>query len=122
FNPKLGLSYIRAHRGNAESKAYISVAVANKEPNRDDFEAAPENLPVPETLYDLELGYLYKSPELELGLNAYYMYYRNQLILTGKINDVGSYSRMNVDKSYRTGLEFTGSYQPLPQLSFQASA
>lgn len=122
FNPKLGLSYIRPHAGSGESKAYLSFAVANKEPNRDDFEAAPESLPVPETLYDLELGYLYKSRELELGLNAYYMYYRNQLVLTGKINDVGAYNRMNVDESYRTGLEFTGTYRPMPELSFQANA
>lgn len=122
FNPKFGLSYMRAHRGSAESKAYVSIAVANKEPNRDDFEASAGNLPVPETLYDLELGYLYKSPELELGLNAYYMYYRDQLILTGKINDVGAYNRMNVDKSYRTGLEFSGSYRPLRQLQVQANA
>ena len=36
---------------------------------------------------------------------AYYMIYENQLILTGKINDVGAYTRENVGYSERKGIE-----------------
>ena len=36
------------------------------------------------------------------------MKYKNQLVLTGKINDVGSYTRTNIPNSYRLGLELQG--------------
>jgi iron complex outermembrane receptor protein len=46
------------------------------------------------------------------------MYYRDQLILTGKINDVGAYTRTNTDKSYRAGVELQGTWKPLHKLQF----
>ncbi|MFT4061877.1 MAG: TonB-dependent receptor plug domain-containing protein [Edaphocola sp.] len=122
INPKVGLSYITHHAGNAESKAYGSFAVANKEPNRDDFEASPTELPKAESLYDAELGYQYRTPIWEAAANLYYMYYRNQLIPTGKINDVGSYTRTNTPKSYRSGIELTASVKPADWLSLHANA
>jgi iron complex outermembrane receptor protein len=33
------------------------------------------------------------------------MYYIDQLVLTGKLNDVGNPIRVNVPQSYRTGAE-----------------
>jgi iron complex outermembrane receptor protein len=33
------------------------------------------------------------------------MKYKNQLVLTGKINDVGAYTRSNIPNSYRLGIE-----------------
>jgi iron complex outermembrane receptor protein len=36
------------------------------------------------------------------------MHYHNQLVLTGKINDVGAYTRTNIPTSYRTGIELQG--------------
>lgn len=122
FNPKAGLSYITTHANNAESKAYVSFAVANKEPNRDDFEASPAQQPKAESLYDGELGYQYRSTIWEAGANFYYMYYRNQLIPTGKINDVGTTTRTNTPKSYRTGLELTAAVRPAAWLRLQANA
>jgi len=107
LNPKAGISYLKSHAGGAQSKAYISFALAGKEPNRDDFEASPADLPVPEKLYDAEAGYQYRKPGLDLGAGLYYMYYSNQLIATGKINDVGAYTRTNVPNSYRAGIELT---------------
>lgn len=121
-NPKAGLSYITQHGNGAESKAYASFAVANKEPNRDDFEASPTALPKHESLYDAELGYQYRGNKWEAGANLYYMNYRNQLILTGKINDVGTYTRSNADKSYRAGIELTAGVRPAPWLQLQANA
>lgn len=121
-NPKIGLSYIFNHTGNRMSKAFASFALAHKEPNRDDFEASTDELPKPEVLYDVEVGYEYHAHNWQMGLNGYYMYYQDQLILTGKINDVGTYTRQNVPVSFRSGMEWTASYKPVPVLSLMANA
>jgi iron complex outermembrane receptor protein len=39
------------------------------------------------------------------------MEYKNQMVLTGKLNDVGAYTRINVPYSYRRGIELEGAYQ-----------
>ena len=105
FNPKMGLSY------QAKNVFYYtSVAVANKEPNRDDFEASATEQPRREQLVDWEAGFEFKKPKYAINANVYYMDYKDQLVLTGKINDVGAYTRVNVPKSYRTGLELQVKY------------
>lgn len=106
FNPKLGISY--AHQG---WQAFASIALANKEPNRDDFEAGLTQQPKPEQLQDLEIGVEKASNSYSWGATFYYMKYRNQLVLTGQINDVGAYARTNIDRSYRMGIELQGSYK-----------
>jgi iron complex outermembrane recepter protein len=103
FNPKVGISY---HKNNW--LAYASYSVANKEPNRDDFEAGVEEMPRPEQLHDLELGVERKSATYNWGATLYYMQYKDQLVLTGKINDVGAYTRTNIQDSYRVGIELQG--------------
>jgi iron complex outermembrane receptor protein len=116
FNPKFGLSYIKgAH------KVFGSYAMANKEPNRDDFEAGVNQIPKPEQLNDIELGYQYNNGRTSLGAQLYYMLYKDQLVATGKINDVGAYTRSNVGQSYRRGLELFGSSQVAPWLNVQAN-
>jgi len=105
FNPKMGLTY--------QSKNifyYTSIAVANKEPNRDDFEASATEQPRREQLVDLETGLEFKRSKYAINANVYYMNYKDQLVLTGKINDVGAYTRTNVPKSYRAGLEIQVKY------------
>ncbi|MDR2496114.1 MAG: TonB-dependent receptor [Tannerellaceae bacterium] len=103
FNPKAGLHY--NHDGHA---AYLSFAVARREPTRNNFtEAAPGERPTHETLYDYEAGYSWRHGNLELGANLYYMRYENQLILTGKISEIGEALTSNIPDSYRTGLELT---------------
>lgn len=104
FNPKFGLSY---HKNSW--LAYASYSIANKEPNRDDFEAGHENQPKPERLNDLEIGIENKESKSTFGANFYYMKYKDQLVLTGKINDVGAYTRTNIGNSYRLGVELQGS-------------
>ena len=103
LNPKVGITY-----SNKSWQAYLSYALAGKEPNRDDFEAGNAQLPKPERLHDIELGTEKKGSTYSFGANIYFMYYQNQLVLTGKINDVGAYSRINIPKSYRAGLELQG--------------
>lgn len=107
-NPKAGVTYFIKETAMDKQKLYASIAVANKEPNRNDFEASPANQPLHEQLYDAEVGYELLRSRVQLGLNYYYMYYNNQLVLTGQINDVGAYTRTNVPTSFRTGLEFNG--------------
>jgi len=105
FNPKMGLTY--------QAKNifyYTSVAVANKEPNRDDFEASATEQPKKEQLIDWEAGLEFKQPKYAINANVYFMNYKDQLVLTGKINDVGAYTRTNVPKSYRAGLELQLKY------------
>ncbi|NCT95341.1 MAG: TonB-dependent receptor [Chitinophagaceae bacterium] len=116
INPKLGISY--AFNG---VNAYLSYALAHKEPNRDDFEAGASNQPKPETLHDLELGLEQRTNRFFYAANLYYMYYVNQLVLTGQINDVGAYTRFNVPYSYRLGLELQGGYTINHWLQAQAN-
>lgn len=105
FNPKAGLSYHFSER----AMGYWSFAVGHKEPNRDDYvETTPAERPLPERLYNTEIGYKYRSDKVALEANLYHMYYLNQLVLNGEINDVGAYARVNIPYSYRLGLEING--------------
>lgn len=119
FNPKIGLTWLIDSRSNV----YASFAVANKEPNRDDYtESTPDSRPKAENLKDIEAGYRIKGEKFQAGINAYGMFYKDQLILTGRINDVGEYTRRNVSSSYRAGIEFDGQWNILPQLTWTATA
>ena len=103
FNPKAGITY-----NNKSWQAYLSYSMASKEPNRDDFEAGITLQPKSEKLQDIELGVERKTTSFSYGANLYYMKYKDQLVLTGKINDVGSYTRTNIPDSYRAGIELQG--------------
>ena len=104
FNPKIGISY-----NKNKFQGYASWSVATKEPNRNDFEAGINQQPKPETLYDFELGAEKTGAAFSYGATLYYMDYKNQLVNTGKINDVGAYTRTNTLKSYRMGAELQAS-------------
>ncbi|WP_343690296.1 TonB-dependent receptor [Chitinophaga sp.] len=104
FNPKAGITYSI----NEQQDVYASFAVGNKEPNRDDFEAAKQQTPKAESLRDVEAGYTLRKHDLVLQANVYYMNYKNQLVQTGKLNNVGAYTRTNIPKSYRAGIELQG--------------
>jgi iron complex outermembrane receptor protein len=47
------------------------------------------------------------------GVTGFYMKYKDQLVLTGKVNDVGAYTRTNIPNSYRVGVELQGKWRPL---------
>ncbi|MEJ7611926.1 MAG: TonB-dependent receptor [Ferruginibacter sp.] len=104
FNPKAGVTFSKNH-----FRIYASSGRAVKEPNRNDFEAAGTAQPKPEKLHDFEIGAEFKKTGLSGGVNGYYMSYEDQLVLTGKINDVGAYTRTNIPSSYRAGVEIFGS-------------
>ena len=98
FNPKAGLTY----QLNLANQFYLSYARANREPSRNDYENGD---PEPEELNDFELGWRHDSENFQLNTNLYYMDYQNQLVLTGGIDDEGSFIRENSGNSYRLGLE-----------------
>ena len=104
FNPKFGLTYTAGR-----NQFFASFARAAKEPNRDDFEAGINNKPKPEILNDFEAGWERRTTRTSAGVNLYYMQYKDQLVLTGKINDVGAYTRTNIPESFRMGIEMHGS-------------
>ncbi|MEN8667367.1 MAG: TonB-dependent receptor [Flavobacteriaceae bacterium] len=104
FNPKLGLTLAL----DKTNSLYTSYAIAHREPNRNDYEGGN---PEPERLQDIELGWRYLSPSLQLNTNLFYMRYNNQLVLTGALNDVGAPLRENVGDSYRLGLEIDARWQ-----------
>ena len=103
LNPKLGVNY-----SIKNYQLFLSYSLGQKEPNRDDFEAGTNQLPKSEKLHDIELGVEKKMLHYNWGATFYYMRYKNQLVLTGKVNDVGAYTRSNIPVSYRLGLEIQG--------------
>ena len=102
FNPKAGIS----KTWNNGTESYLSFALGQREPNRDDYvENPPSQRPVPEKLYNVEAGHEFIWPGGGLKTVGYLMYYQDQLVLTGQINNVGEYTRTNVPVSYRLGVE-----------------
>lgn len=99
FNPKAGLTF----DVNKQNALYFSYARANREPNRTDYEGGSNVRP--EKLNDYELGWRLKSKAIQINSNVYYMKYKDQLVLTGELDDVGSPIRKNSGDSYRLGLE-----------------
>ncbi len=119
FNPKAGVWYDL----DARTNLYLSFAVAQREPNRNDYVDNPvDEQPRPERLYDTEFGLQRTWERANFGLTAYYMYYRDQLVLTGQVNDVGAYIRTNVDRSYRLGLELQAGAELHPRLRVGGNA
>jgi iron complex outermembrane receptor protein len=117
FNPKFAVA-----KTFERQQLFASVGIANREPVRRDFrESTPANRPVPETMYDSELGYKITGKNWMAQSNLYFMYYLNQLVLTGQINDVGGYTRTNVDQSYRAGIELEFQYNVSKQIKINSS-
>ena len=102
FNPKAGLSF----QLNDKNSFYGYFGIANKEPRRDDYENGSVK---PERLYDYELGWKFNAQKVKVNANAFYMNYKDQLVMTGALNDVGAPIFTNSGKSYRVGLEVESS-------------
>ena len=112
FNPKAGLNYTV----NSKNNVYFSYARASREPNRTDYEGGNMK---PEKLNDFELGWRYLSDKVQLNTNFYYMAYKDQLILTGTLDDVGNPIRSNSEKSYRLGLEMDANIEISKEISLR---
>ncbi len=102
FNPKVGLIY----DFNKHNTAYASFSVAQKEPTRNNYtDGLFTVLPNAEKLFDWEAGYTFNSDRFTAGVNFYYMKYKDQLVLNGKLNEIGEAMAENVPDSYRMGVE-----------------
>lgn len=104
FNPKAGLTYTL----NQNQNLYFSYARANREPNRTDYE---NGSPRPEKLNDFELGWRFATSKTQLSINGYYMLYKDQLVLTGALDNVGNPIRTNIGESYRLGIEADANFK-----------
>ncbi len=109
FNPKFGASY-SLNQGN---QLYVSYGRASREPRRSDFE---QGVFTPEILDDYELGWRFTGENNTLSANLYYMDYKDQLVLTGQLDDSGGFIRETSGNSYRAGLEVEGDFRVLKQL------
>jgi len=122
FNPKAGVFYDLSQ----EQKIFASVAVANREPTRADIKDSRKYGSTAdikaERLTDFEFGYTFDNKVWMASVNAYFMDYKNQLVPTGKLNEVGYVLMSNVAKSYRTGIELQGGFRPCKCLQVDANA
>lgn len=108
FNPKAGLSW----QLNDKQRLFASVSVAHKEPTRNNYTDGKFNeYPRQERLIDYELGYNFANTWLTLGANLYYMDYKDQLVLTGEVNEIGEAIAANMPDSYRMGVELMAGVQ-----------
>lgn len=112
FNPKVGVNY----QMNEKNAFYGYAGIANKEPRREDYESGSVR---PEHLVDYELGWKYNSKRVVVNANAFYMKYKNQLVMTGALNDVGAPIFTNSGNSYRYGLELETVVKVTEQLTLQ---
>ena len=114
FNPKFGLFY----NLNGNNNIFFSFARAHREPTRTDYANGNPN---EEKLDDFELGWKLKSNNLALSLNAFYMIYEDQLVLTGQ-RDINGYEiRRNIGESYRVGIEFDSSIKLNNKLNIETN-
>ncbi|MGN1252071.1 MAG: TonB-dependent receptor [Muribaculaceae bacterium] len=118
FNPKAGVNFTAGNH-----RAFASWSVAHREPVRDNFTDGDRNHdPEAERLFDYELGYAYNSRLFSVGLNLYYMDYKDQLVVTGQLSDTGNPLSVNVPKSYRMGIELQGALRPVKWFDWQINA
>lgn len=119
FNPKAGLFW----QIDTNNSAYASFAIAQKEPTRNNYtDAMFSEKPKSEKMYDYELGYTYRSQRFNAGVNLYYMDYKNQLVLSGKVNDIGEPLAENVKHSYRMGIELMAGVEITRWLNWNVNA
>jgi len=123
FNPKFGINY----RYNSQTKFYLLAGIGHREPNRADFVDQAPNTPKSEAnkaeqMRNIELGFEHRKNRYFLAANFYLMDYKDQLVNTGQLNDVGAPIRQNVDDSYRTGIEIQAAYSPIKKVTLSANA
>ena len=121
FNPKVGMLW----QITPTQEAFASVGVGHREPTRSDIKDAMKygtsQTPKPEKLIDYELGYNLKSQHYGLGITLYYMDYKDQLTPTGKLSESGYPLMVNVENSYRAGIEVVGGVIPAKWIRWDAN-
>ncbi len=118
FNPKAGISF---HKNGHQ--AYASAAISNREPERNNFtDNGAYPAPKAERLFDYEAGYSYSNRDWRIGVNLYYMDYKDQFVQTGQQSDIGEKLTTNIKRSYRMGIEMSAGCNVTPWLSLEGNA
>ena len=118
FNPKVGLNV----QATDHHRFYASFAVAQKEPTRNNYtDGIITALPKSELLKDYEAGFEYRTQRFFAGVNGYFMDYKDQLVLTGELNNIGEAMATNMPDSYRMGVELMGKWQLTKQWTWDAN-
>ena len=118
FNPKAGINF-----SHGVHRVYASAAMSHREPERNNFtDNGKYPAPRAERLYDFEAGYQVEGRIARAGINLYYMRYKDQLVQTGELSDIGEALTTNIPDSYRTGIELTAGVDPASWLTLEANA
>lgn len=118
FNPKAGISF---HKNGHQ--AYASAAISNREPERNNFtDNGAYPAPKAERLFDYEAGYSYSNRDWRIGVNLYYMDYKDQFVQTGQQSDIGEKLTTNIKRSYRMGIELSAGCNVTSWLSLEGNA
>lgn len=132
FNPKIGLNY----NFNDLMSLFGYFAITSKEPRMANIYNASEsfsgNTPnfnkvldengntlydfskpkvVPETLYDFEIGWNYKSITSKYSVNVYFMYYKDELVKSGQLDMFGDPIDGNAPLTIHSGIELAASQE-----------
>ena len=118
LNPKAGFSWsLGGHR------VYGSVAMSHREPERNNFtDNGSYPAPKAEQLLDYEAGYTFNNDLFRVGVNLYYMGYKDQFVQTGELSDIGENLTTNIKDSYRMGIELQAGIDPTPWLTIEGNA
>ena len=118
FNPKFGLNWQKnGHR------AYAMAAYGSREPERNNFtDNGHRDYPKAEQLMDYELGYTYNGSIWRVGVNGYFMDYKDQFVQTGEVSDIGENLTTNIKNSYRLGVELQAGVDPTSWLTIEGNA
>jgi len=127
FTPRAGLNY----NFNDNLRAFVNVSMAKSEPrlkdiydgetlgSRPNFRIVDtvnniyqDPLVEPEEMLDYEAGISYKTGLLKTDLNFYYMDFRNEIVNSGQLDNVGQPVSGNAAKSVHRGIELEMEYTP----------
>lgn len=124
LNPKAGLTYRLPAGALGDHVVYASYALAQREPTRTDYTDTPaERRPTAEKLHNFEVGIKTDIPQrFTWSANYYLMLYRDQLVLSGHLDDVGNPIHTNVRDSYRMGIELQAAALLAKGLTFSPTA
>lgn len=135
FSPRIGLNYNVTDKANF----FFNFAVSSRTPTDEAIYEADDPWLLPsleiesftlsasgdtlfefgdptaksERLYDFEVGGQYRTSDYALGINLFWMEFKNEIIKYGGVSQSGNDITVNADRSVHTGIELTGSVKPL---------
>ncbi|UCD64759.1 MAG: TonB-dependent receptor [Candidatus Zixiibacteriota bacterium] len=75
-----------------------------------------------EHVYNIELGGQYRTPRYSAGVNLFWMDFRDEIIPYGGLSEnINQLITTNADRTVHTGIELTGSYKPVDQLTLSGN-